>query len=177
MAPRYYGIVNETDLDMYEGACDRSRQEWMTAKFWMQVLIEQFPKSQGFRLACEQPPVPGDPQRADADICAICDRRERNLLFVEWKKGAMDTASGRDAAEEQVNGYCMAYLKANPSIVNMYAMVCAGGRARIWEVKQREDPEATEGNDPDLYSDAKTDPDNCLAKGFEAVRRLKANAQ
>lgn len=174
MAAHLGGLLSdEVDLHLYVAACDPAKQEFTTAQFWMRVLQNQFPIKDGYSLALGVPLVPeGTGQQVNMVVFALYNREMHPLLFVEWKRAAKDAPGGRDAAEKQVLGYCEQYFSRNPGHPFMHAMVCAGGRGRIWRVEPRTKPD-TSLDGPDLYVDAKTDPSGVLARAFEAVRQSK----
>lgn len=138
MAAHLGGLLSDdVDLFLYEAACDAAKQEFTTAQFWLRVLERQFPLQDGYSLAPEVPPAPeGTGRRVDMGVFALYDREMHPLMFVEWKRAAKDTPGGRGAAEGQVLGYCEQYFDRNPGHPFMHAMVCAGGRGRIWRVDQ-----------------------------------------
>lgn len=174
MAAELSGLLSDSvDLLLYEWACDSTKPEYSTSRFWMRVIQKQFPVGDGYVLIPEVPPIEGTGKRIDMGVFAIYDKDMHPLLFVEWKRAAKDSPGGRSAAEKQVLGYCQQYLEANPGQPFMHAMVCAGALATIWKVVQDDPTFDGARTESHAYTDAKTGLPNVLSQGFEEVQRTK----
>lgn len=165
---------------MYDQACDPAELDGATA-LWFTILLMQFPFASNYYFGPVKTSIAGNAGHIDPGVYRLFvlhDQAIRPLLFIEWRRAAPDTPYGRRNAETKILATCNEFLTAHPERPHIYAMVCAGGRAKIWRVEQESRSltplsPAWSADDEEPYADAKFDDKDLLKQAFEEIRQSR----